>query len=123
LFVEYLIPLPRAKVKLLFFLHVRYDIVNAPRLILIARGVIGWQFLYVRSVRCPIIDRFDSYIVVLICVCLRIVLEDPRWQLRLCAARVELDLAPVGILEKFGIGEAQFLGAGCADEAVKDFIN
>ena len=43
--------------------------------------------------------------------------EDPRWQLGLSAARVKLDLAPVGVLQEFGVGETEFLGARCAYEA------
>lgn len=55
--------------------------------------------------------------VVLICVGLRVVRPNPLGQLWCSAAWVELDLVPVGVLEKFGVREAKLLRAGVADEA------
>jgi hypothetical protein len=42
----------------------------------------------------------------------------PLGQFRSSAAWVELDFVPVGVLEKFGVGEAEFLSTRIADEAV-----
>lgn len=43
---------------------------------------------------------------------------DPFGELGLRAARVEFDFVPVCVLEEFGVGEAEFLGTGVADETV-----
>ena len=42
---------------------------------------------------------------------------DPLGEFGLRAARVEFDFVPVGVLKEFGVGEAEFLGAGIADES------
>jgi hypothetical protein len=44
-------------------------------------------------------------------------LKHPGWQLWLSTAGVKFNLAPVGILKEFCVGEAKFLCAGCSDEA------
>ena len=42
---------------------------------------------------------------------------DPFGELGGGATWVEFDFVPVCVLEEFGVGEAEFLGAGVADEA------
>lgn len=44
---------------------------------------------------------------------------DPFGQLGLRAARIKLDLVPVCVLQEFSVGEAELLGAGIANEAVR----
>jgi len=46
------------------------------------------------------------------------VAPDPLWELGRGAARVEGDFGPVCVLEEFGVGEAEFLGAGVTDETL-----
>jgi hypothetical protein len=56
--------------------------------------------------------------VIFISVSLRVVRPDPFREFGSGATRVELDFVPVGVLQEFGVGEAQLLGAGVADEPV-----
>jgi hypothetical protein len=60
---------------------------------------------------------------VLVGVDLWVVVPDPARVLGLCEARVQLDLGPVGDLEELGVGEAHFLGAGVADEAMSCVVS
>jgi CelD/BcsL family acetyltransferase involved in cellulose biosynthesis len=46
------------------------------------------------------------------------VAPDPFGELGLRAAGVELDFVPVSVLEEFGVGEAEFLGARVSDESM-----
>jgi hypothetical protein len=46
------------------------------------------------------------------------VAPDPFREFGLCAAGIELDFVPVGVLEEFSVGEAELLSAGIADESI-----
>lgn len=113
---QHLVPVPTTQIKLLRFFHVRHDIVNAPRLELISRRVVGRQIFSIAQVLCAVLDGLHTLLVVLICVDFGVMLEYPGWQLGLSTTRIELDLAPVGVLEKFGVGEAELLSARCTHE-------
>ena len=61
----------------------------------------------------------NTLLMIVVRVSLSIVLPDPFRQARRGFARVDLNLGPVGLLEQLGVGEADFLGAGCAGESVE----
>ena len=57
--------------------------------------------------------------VVFVGMLLGIVLPDPFWEFGGGFAGIYIDLVPVGLLQEFGVCEADLLGAGVADEAVR----
>jgi hypothetical protein len=111
------LPVSRPKINRLTSPHIVHNLLDAPGLVLVARRVVGLERSLVLHVD-ALLHALGALVVVLICVCLRVVRPHPLGQLGLRAARVELDFVPVGVLEKLGVGEAEFLGAGVADETV-----
>jgi hypothetical protein len=112
-----LLPISWTKVNRLASAHILHNILNAPGLVLIALGIVWLESSLICHVD-TLLQALGAESVVLIGVGFGIVRPHPLGELGCGAARVELDFVPVGVLQKFGVGEAEFLSAGVADEAV-----
>lgn len=112
-----LLPVTSSKINRLTRPHVIHDLLDAPRLVLVALGVVGLELVFILHVN-ALLQRLRALLVVLVYVGLRVVRPNPLGELGSGTARVKLDLVPVGVLEEFGVGEAELLGAGVTDEAV-----
>jgi len=110
------VPVAWSKVDRDVIAHAVHDPVNGPRLVLVAWRVVRWDARLVEAN--VLVHGLDVLGVVLVGVWFRVVLPHPLRVLRLRATRVELDLGPVGVLKELGIGEANLLGAGVADETM-----
>lgn len=110
-----LLPVTRAQFHWPTRTHVIHDLLDTPGLVLVALGVVGLELVLILHVD-ALFETLCALLVVLVCVRLGIVAPYPLGQLRGGTTRVKLDLVPVGVLEELGIGEAEFLGAGVADE-------
>ena len=112
----YLVPVTRSQLNRHSPAHAVHDLINRPRLPLVARRIVGWDSTLVEAD--ALLHRLDVLGVVLVSVDLWVVVPDPAGVLGLRETRVELDLGPVGDLEELGVGETHLLGAGIADEAM-----
>jgi len=112
-----LLPVPRAKINRFACPHIFHDLLNTPRLVRIALGIIRLKCILVLHVDALHHAR-RTLLVIFVRVCFGIVAPHPFGQLGLRAARVELDFGPVRVLQEFGVGEAELLCAGIANEAV-----
>jgi hypothetical protein len=111
-----LLPISRTKINRLASAHILHNLLNAPGLILVTLGVVGLE----RSLVCHVdalLQALGAQSVVFVGVGFGVVRPHPFGELGCGAARVELDFVPVGVLEEFGVGEAELLGARIADEA------
>jgi len=97
--------------------HVVHDLLNAPWLVFVALRVVRLKFVFILHVN-ALLQRLRTLLVVLIYVGLGVVRPNPFGQFGSSATGIKLDLVPVGVLEKFSVGEAELLGTGVADKAI-----
>lgn len=114
-----LVPVAPTKVNGPAIPHVIHDVFNVPGLVFVAWRVIWWDALLLVEWN-TLVHGLDALLVIVVRILLRVVAEDPAWQLRGRTARINLDLVPVGVLEEFSVGEAELLRASVSDEAVTD---
>ena len=97
LLLTHLIPITLSKINRYTMTHILHNLLNRPRLILVARREIWWDITLVK--RNALVHRLDILGVILIRVDLRVMLPHPLRVLGLSSARVDLDLVPIGVLQ------------------------
>jgi len=117
---RHLVPVARSKLDRLALSHAIHDPLDGPRLELVAWREVGWNVRFVESL--AFVHRGNVLLVVLVGICLRVVLPHPLRVLGLRAARVKLDLRPVGVLQQLGVREANLLRA-CIPREAKEKVS
>jgi len=110
-----LIPISRSQIHTNPLPHTIHNMINIPRLPLIPRRIVGLDPGLIKGN--TFLHRLHVLGVVLVGVHLWVMVPDPARVLGLREAWVQLHFAPVGFLQELGVGEADFLGAGVAEEA------
>ena len=110
------LPITSSQINRLSSPHILHDVFDTPRLEFVSLGVVRLKRIFVLHVH-TLLQALGALGVVFVCVSFRVVGPDPFGKFGCGAARVELDFVPVGVLEEFGVGEAELLGAGIADES------
>ena len=111
-----LLPIASTEITGLVSPHIFHDLLDVPGLVLVTLRIIWFVAIFVSHVD-TLLDAFGGLVVVLVCICLWVMRPYPFWQFRGSATWVQLHLVPVGVLEKFGIGETELLRTRIADEA------
>lgn len=116
-----LLPVTRPQINRLARPHIFHDLLDAPWLVSVTLGIIRLKARLVLHLN-TLLDAGHSLLIVLVRVGLGVVRPHPFGKFGCGAARIQFNLVPVGVLEKFGVGEPELLGARVSDEPVSSLV-